>query len=151
MGGGIAALAAHLGLEAGEYAWQAHPGLDMTVVHRADLELEVRGLHLEGSAAEARHAPDHGRPPAASRAAGRRSIRRRSSLSMTAREGTRSRPACAAERLARFFSAAVELMTVLARATGHRHVSEFTIEDLTTFKSDMAELTGVAYGGVGRS
>jgi hypothetical protein len=54
----------------------------------------------------------------------------------------------AAERLMRFFSAAVELMTVLARAAGHRHLSEFTIDDLTTFKSDMAQLTGVAYGGV---
>ena len=54
----------------------------------------------------------------------------------------------AAERLARFFSAAVELMTVLARASGHRHVSDFTVDDLTTFKSDMAQLTGVAYGGV---
>jgi glutamate synthase domain-containing protein 2 len=55
----------------------------------------------------------------------------------------------AAERLARFFSAAVELMTVVARAAGHRHLSEFSVEDLTTFKSDMAQLTGVAYGGVG--
>ena len=54
----------------------------------------------------------------------------------------------AAERLARFFSAAVELMTVLARAAGHRHLTEFSIEDLTTFKTDMARLTGVAYGGV---
>ncbi len=55
----------------------------------------------------------------------------------------------AAERLARFFSASVELMTVLARAAGHRHISDFSIDDLTTFKSDMAQLTGVAYGGVG--
>jgi len=54
----------------------------------------------------------------------------------------------AAERLARFFSAAVELMTVLARAAGHRHLSEFAVHDLTTFKTDMARLTGVAYGGV---
>jgi len=54
----------------------------------------------------------------------------------------------AAERLARFFSAAVELMTVLARATGHDHLRDFTIDDLTTFKSDMAQLTGVTYGGV---
>jgi len=54
----------------------------------------------------------------------------------------------AAERLARFFSASVELMTVLARAAGHRHISDFTIDDLTTFKADMAQLTGVAYGGV---
>jgi glutamate synthase domain-containing protein 2/nitrite reductase/ring-hydroxylating ferredoxin subunit len=55
-----------------------------------------------------------------------------------------------AERLARFFRASVELMTVLARAAGHRHLSGFNIEDLTTFKRDMADLTGVAYGGVGR-
>lgn len=53
-----------------------------------------------------------------------------------------------AERLARFFSASVELMTVLARAAGHRHLNEFCIDDLTTFKADMAQLTGVAYGGV---
>jgi glutamate synthase domain-containing protein 2 len=54
----------------------------------------------------------------------------------------------AAQRLARFFSAAVALMTVLARAAGHRHLRDFCIEDLTTFKTDMAQLTGVAYGGV---
>jgi glutamate synthase domain-containing protein 2 len=57
----------------------------------------------------------------------------------------------AAERLARFFGAAVELMTVLARAAGHRHLSEFSSDDLTTFKSDMAQLTGVAYGGVSQT
>ena len=39
-------------------------------------------------------------------------------------------------------------MTVLARAAVHRHLSEFAIDDLTTFKADMAQLTGVAYGGV---
>jgi glutamate synthase domain-containing protein 2/nitrite reductase/ring-hydroxylating ferredoxin subunit len=55
----------------------------------------------------------------------------------------------AAERLDRFFSASVELMTVLARAAGHDHLNDFTVDDLTTFKSDMAQLTGVAYGGVG--
>ncbi len=55
----------------------------------------------------------------------------------------------AAERLARFFAAAVDLMSVLARAAGHRHLGEFCVEDLTTFKTDMARLTGVAYGGVG--
>ncbi len=54
----------------------------------------------------------------------------------------------AAERLARFFAAAVELMQVMARAAGHDHLSGFTVDDLTTFKRDMAELTGVAYGGV---
>jgi len=54
----------------------------------------------------------------------------------------------AAERLARFFTASVELMQVLARATGHRHLREFSIDDLTTFDIDMSRLTGVAYGGV---
>ena len=55
----------------------------------------------------------------------------------------------AAERLARYFEAAVELMTVVARAAGHRHLSEFNADDLTSFKTDMCQLTGVAYGGVG--
>jgi len=53
-----------------------------------------------------------------------------------------------AERLARFFNASVELMTVLARAAGHDHLRGFNQEDLTTFKTDMANLTGVPYGGV---
>ena len=54
----------------------------------------------------------------------------------------------AAERLARFFESAVELMTVVARAAGHRHLSEFSADDLTSFDRDMCQLTGVAYGGV---
>jgi glutamate synthase domain-containing protein 2 len=54
----------------------------------------------------------------------------------------------AAERLARFFEASVELMQVVARAAGHRHLSEFNADDLTSFKTDMCQLTGVAYGGV---
>jgi glutamate synthase domain-containing protein 2 len=55
----------------------------------------------------------------------------------------------AAERLARFFEASVELMQVVARAAGHRHLSDFNADDLTSFKTDMCQLTGVAYGGVG--
>ena len=55
----------------------------------------------------------------------------------------------AAERLARFFTASVELMSVLARAAGHSHLNQFNVGDLTTFKQDMAQLTGVAFGGVG--
>jgi glutamate synthase domain-containing protein 2/nitrite reductase/ring-hydroxylating ferredoxin subunit len=53
----------------------------------------------------------------------------------------------AAERLARFFGASVELMAVLARAAGHDHLSKFSQDDLTTFKSDMAKLTGISFGG----
>ncbi len=57
----------------------------------------------------------------------------------------------AAARLARFFEASVQLMSVMARATGHHHLGEFQLDDLTTFKRDMADLTGVAYGGVSAS
>jgi glutamate synthase domain-containing protein 2 len=53
-----------------------------------------------------------------------------------------------AQRLARFFKSTVELMCVLARACGHQRLSEFNIEDLTTFKPDVASLSGVKYGGI---
>jgi glutamate synthase domain-containing protein 2 len=53
----------------------------------------------------------------------------------------------AAERLARFFDASVELMKLLARACGHNHLNQFRHQDLTTWKRDIAYLTGVAYGG----
>lgn len=55
----------------------------------------------------------------------------------------------AAERLNRFLRASVELMQVLARACGHHRLSEFSVDDLTTFDHEMATLSGVAYGGVG--
>ena len=54
-----------------------------------------------------------------------------------------------ARQLANFFSASVELMQVMARACGHRHLSGFSASDLTTWKREMADLSGVAYGGVG--
>ncbi len=54
----------------------------------------------------------------------------------------------AADRLARFFGAATELMEVLARACGHDALDQFSIDDLTTFDREMHHLTGVAYGGV---
>ena len=68
----------------------------------------------------------------------------------TQREDLRSRLIVdeAAQRLHRFLGASVDLMSVLARACGHRHLSEFNLQDLTTFKSEMADLTGVEYGGV---
>jgi len=55
----------------------------------------------------------------------------------------------AAKRLANFFESATELMSILARACGHRRLSDFTVDDLTTFKRDMADLTAVNFGGVG--
>jgi glutamate synthase domain-containing protein 2 len=54
----------------------------------------------------------------------------------------------AAERLSRFLRASVELMQVMARACGHRRLSDFSLDDLTTFDREMAHLTGVAYGGM---
>ncbi len=53
-----------------------------------------------------------------------------------------------AARLNRFFRASVELMQVLARACGHSHLCQFTAEDLTTWKREMASLSGIRYGGV---
>jgi glutamate synthase domain-containing protein 2/CDGSH-type Zn-finger protein len=54
-----------------------------------------------------------------------------------------------AERLARYFGASVELMQLLARACGHDHVSKFDGRDLTTWKKDMADISGVRFGGAG--
>ncbi len=54
----------------------------------------------------------------------------------------------AAQRLNRFLSASVELMQVLARACGHTHLNDFNTDDLTTWKREIAYLTGVNYAGV---
>ncbi len=54
-----------------------------------------------------------------------------------------------ARQLANFFEAAVELMQVMARACGHDHLAKFSIDDLTTWKQDMADLAGVPFGGLG--
>ena len=53
-----------------------------------------------------------------------------------------------AARLARFLEATVELMQVLARACGHRHLRDFAPRDLTTWKREIADLSGVRYAGV---
>ena len=53
-----------------------------------------------------------------------------------------------AERLARFFDASVELMQVLARACGHHHLNQFTPDDLSSWKRNVADLSGVRYAGV---
>ncbi|MDH3892674.1 MAG: glutamate synthase-related protein [candidate division Zixibacteria bacterium] len=54
----------------------------------------------------------------------------------------------AAPRLARFLDASVHLMSALARACGHTHLSQFVPTDLTTFNRDVASLTGIKYAGV---
>ena len=54
-----------------------------------------------------------------------------------------------AEKLARYFGASVQLMQVLARACGHGSLSDFTASDLSTWRREMAELSGVRFAGVG--
>ena len=55
-----------------------------------------------------------------------------------------------ARRVANFLTAATDLMAVMARACGHSSLDDFNIKDLTPWKTGMADLTGVAYGGVGK-
>ncbi|MCI0884529.1 MAG: FMN-binding glutamate synthase family protein, partial [Chloroflexi bacterium] len=56
-----------------------------------------------------------------------------------------------AQQLARFLGASVDLMKVLARACGHNDLQKFDLNDLTTWKREMADLSGVRFGGVGAS
>ena len=53
-----------------------------------------------------------------------------------------------AERLKNYLEATTELMKVLARACGHTHIDQFTTDYLTTWKRDIAYLTGVSYAGL---
>ncbi len=53
-----------------------------------------------------------------------------------------------AEQLARFLGASTKLMQVMARACGHNQLSHFNVDDLTTWKKEMAELTGIRFAGV---
>ena len=55
-----------------------------------------------------------------------------------------------AKQLANFFGASVELMQVMARACGHQHLKDFSSEDLTTWKREIADLTSIHYAGTGR-
>ncbi len=52
-----------------------------------------------------------------------------------------------AQRLANFFSATVELMQVMARACGHRHLNRFTKDDLASWDKPLAELAGIEWSG----
>lgn len=54
-----------------------------------------------------------------------------------------------ARRLNRYLEATTELMQVLARACGHAHLNQFAPDDLTTWKRDIAELTGIPFAGLG--
>ncbi|HIE65393.1 MAG: glutamate synthase-related protein [Nitrospira sp.] len=56
----------------------------------------------------------------------------------------------AAERLARFLRASVELMQIMARACGHRHLREFNPNDITSWKKSISDIAGIQYGGVAK-
>tara|TARA_R110001599_G_scaffold311176_1_gene518462 strand:- start:859 stop:2367 length:1509 start_codon:yes stop_codon:yes gene_type:complete len=53
-----------------------------------------------------------------------------------------------ANQLFNFFSASTELMKVMARACGHNHLNQFNQKDITTWKKDMADLTGIKFAGM---
>lgn len=53
-----------------------------------------------------------------------------------------------ARQLANFFEASTELMQVMARACGHDHLGKFNATDLTTWKKNMSDISGVAFGGL---
>jgi len=53
-----------------------------------------------------------------------------------------------AEQLKNFLEASAHLMKALARACGHSSLSQFNKNDLTTWKKDMHELTGISYAGL---
>ncbi len=53
-----------------------------------------------------------------------------------------------ADRLKNYLVASTSLMQVMARACGHDHLNQFTSNDITTWKREMADLSGIAYAGV---
>ena len=53
-----------------------------------------------------------------------------------------------AKQLYNFFTASTELMQVMARACGHNHLNKFNQKDITTWKKEMAEWTGIKFGGM---
>lgn len=53
-----------------------------------------------------------------------------------------------ANQLYNFFSASTELMKVMARACGHNHLNKFNQNDITTWKKEMAKLTGIKFAGM---
>ena len=53
-----------------------------------------------------------------------------------------------AQRLGNFFHASVDLMKVMARACGHHHLKEFSVDDLVTWKKELADLAAIPFAGV---
>ncbi len=53
-----------------------------------------------------------------------------------------------AKQLQKFLDASTELMKVMARACGHRSLSQFNKDDLATWHREMSFISGVTYSGV---
>jgi len=56
-----------------------------------------------------------------------------------------------AQKLNRFFDASVELMQVMARACGHDHLNKFSKNDIATFNTELAKISGVDFSGFNES
>jgi len=50
-----------------------------------------------------------------------------------------------AKQLQNFFENSTHLISVMARACGHDDVNKFNPKDITTWKKEMAELSGVSF------
>ena len=55
--------------------------------------------------------------------------------------------AIGAKKLSNFLNASTQLLQVLARACGHNHLNQFNRDDITTWKREMADLTGLEFAG----
>ena len=53
-----------------------------------------------------------------------------------------------AKQLQNYLEATTGLMKVLSRACGYNNINQFNLNDLTTFKEDMAKLSGIKFGGI---
>ena len=53
-----------------------------------------------------------------------------------------------AKMLNNFFKASVDLMKVMARACGHKHLKDFSKSDLTSFKREICDLSGISFAGI---
>lgn len=53
-----------------------------------------------------------------------------------------------AKQLQNFFESSNHLISIMARACGHDNINKFNRNDITTWKKDMSDLSGVQYWGV---
>lgn len=52
------------------------------------------------------------------------------------------------KKLENFFKNSTQLMKVLARACGHNKLSQFSLNDITSWKKEMAKPSGISYAGI---